>query len=107
MNMNDWLLPPLDTMDRITLGFKHVGKIDNDNITHGRKIYAQELQVSESSYPSCPAARPALVPMEAPWVDGQRYREAGATEITTRFFCYLEDVGGPWIRRHGVLLAAT
>ena len=48
---------------------------------------------------------PPLVPLEAPWVDGGRFREAGATEARTRLDLYLADPNGPWIRRHGVLIA--
>lgn len=46
-----------------------------------------------------------LVPFDAPFVDRQRYREAGASEVATRLPLYLSDPAGPWIRLHGVLLA--
>ena len=48
---------------------------------------------------------PPLVPLDSPFVDGQRYRLAGATELATRLDCYLADPAGPWRRRHGVLVA--
>lgn len=48
-----------------------------------------------------------LVPLEAPWVDGQRYREAGMVEVSSRLDLYLADPAGPWIRRYGVLLAVS
>jgi hypothetical protein len=46
-----------------------------------------------------------LVPLAMPWREGARYREAGAAEIVSRLDLYVEDPAGPWIRRHGVLLA--
>lgn len=51
--------------------------------------------------------RPKLIPLEAPWRDGCRYREAGAIEIKSRLDCYIEDSTGPWVRVHGVLTAIT
>jgi hypothetical protein len=52
-----------------------------------------------------PAIRSPLVPLESPWLDGQRYRPAGATELATRLDLFLADPAGPWIRRYGVLLS--
>ena len=46
-----------------------------------------------------------LVPLDEPFIEGQRYRLAGATELATRVDCYLADPAGPWRRRHGVLVA--
>lgn len=54
---------------------------------------------------SAPPAGGVLVPLDRPFAEGQRYREAGATEVATRLDCYLEDPAGPWVRHHGVLLA--
>jgi hypothetical protein len=48
-----------------------------------------------------------LVPLETPWIDGKRYRLAGATEARTRLDLYVADPAGPWIRRHGVLIAVN
>lgn len=56
----------------------------------------------QSSAPSAPQ----LVPLDRPFVDGQRYQEAGATECYTRLDLYIADDCGPWIRRHGVLMRA-
>ena len=55
--------------------------------------------------PSTEPNRPTLVPMDAPWTDGRRYREAGACERPGKLDLYVEDPAGPWIRRHGVLIA--
>jgi len=52
-------------------------------------------------------ARPLLIPLEPPFVDGQRYREAQSTERATRLDLFVDDASGPWIRRHGVLLAVS
>ena len=58
--------------------------------------------------PPATPPRPPLIPTEAPWQDGARYREAGAWEnAAPHFECYIADPAGPWIRRHGVLLAVT
>ena len=50
------------------------------------------------------SAKP-LVPLAAPFVSEQRYQLAGATECATRLDLYYVDSEGPWIRRHGTLLA--
>lgn len=55
--------------------------------------------------PSAPAVGSDLVPLEVPFVDDQRYRLAPATEARTRLDLYLADPAGPWIRRHGHMLA--
>ena len=49
--------------------------------------------------------RPPLVPMEAPWRDGHRYRATALFEVANRLDCYVADPNGPWIRRGGVLQA--
>ena len=45
-----------------------------------------------------------LVPLDQPFIDGQRYAEAGATELATRLDLFVAVPAGAWIRRHGVLL---
>ena len=45
-----------------------------------------------------------LVPLDLPFNEGTRYREAGATEVSTRCDLFLPDESGPWVRRYGVLL---
>lgn len=45
-----------------------------------------------------------LVPIERPFMEGCRYREAGVLEVRSRFDLYHEDPAGEWIRRHGVLI---
>lgn len=47
-----------------------------------------------------------LMPMDQPFVEGERYKEAGATEWPRRLDLYRADPAGPWVRRHGVLLKA-
>lgn len=59
------------------------------------------LALSALSAPIAP-----LVPLDQPFVDGQRYREAGALELATRLDLFVADPVGPWIRRYGVLLSA-
>jgi len=51
------------------------------------------------------SAPSALVPLETPFVEGQRYRLAGATELRTRLDLYVADAGGPWMRHFGLLVA--
>lgn len=53
---------------------------------------------------SAPSAT-VLVPLDAAFVEGHRYRLAGATEFATRLDLFCADPGGPWVRRHGVLIA--
>jgi hypothetical protein len=65
--------------------------------------YAKGLE--RPSEASVNHAFPLLVPLVAPWTDGARYRQAQATEWPSRLDLYLEDSSGPWIRRHGVLVA--
>jgi hypothetical protein len=48
-----------------------------------------------------------LVPIHAPFIDGRHYRKATATEWPSRLDLFVEDEAGPWIRRHGVLIAIT
>jgi hypothetical protein len=75
--------------------------------TEGNKatfLHIRENPRVQPSAPSAPAGRPPLVPVEAPFRDGQRYRLAGATEVRSRLDLYLEDPTGPWVRRHGVLM---
>lgn len=51
--------------------------------------------------------RMRLVPIHAPFIDGRHYRKATATEWPSRLDLFVEDEAGPWIRRHGVLIAVT
>lgn len=57
---------------------------------------------SESSF----SAPGALVPLDTPFIEGKRYREAGATDLN-RLDLYVADESGPWIRKHGVLIACN
>lgn len=44
-----------------------------------------------------------LVPRDAPWQEGGRYRLAGETDAD-RLDLFEQDPAGEWIRRHGVLI---
>ncbi len=57
--------------------------------------------------PAIPATSAPLVPLDAPWRDGQRYNLAGATEWPGKLDLYRADPAGPWIRRHGVVIAVS
>ncbi len=67
-----------------------------DRDTHSR------IGINPGIQPSAPSA---LVPIDIPFADGMRYREAGATEIRTRLDLFVSDPAGPWVRRYGVLVA--
>lgn len=45
-----------------------------------------------------------LVPLDSPFREGQRYRWV-AVALVDRLDVYVADEVGPWIRRHGVLIA--
>jgi hypothetical protein len=75
--------------------------------THMRIREESGIQPSAPSAPPTASLRPRLVPLETPWQDGARYREAGACEIATRLDCYVADPAGPWVRRRGNLLAVN
>jgi len=49
------------------------------------------------------SAPSAHIPLDQPFVEGERYREAEATEWPTRLDLYRADPTGPWVRQHGVL----
>ena len=53
-----------------------------------------------------PATLSNLVPLDVPFVDGQRYRLAPAIEVSNRLELFVADPSGPWIRRHGVLITS-
>lgn len=48
---------------------------------------------------------PTLVPLDSPFVEGRRYRMAGATDALTRLDLYIADPAGLWVRTAGVLMA--
>ena len=62
---------------------------------------------NQPSAPSAPLDRPPLVPLEAPFVEGKRYRLAPATEWPSRLDLYVEDPNGNTVRKHGVLMAVN
>jgi hypothetical protein len=82
---------PTPTLMR--MGNVIVDQIYNDHIIVVRKVGI------------CHSAPSALVPLDKPFVEGVRYREAGATDARNRLDLYLADESGPWLRKHGVLLA--
>ncbi len=47
-----------------------------------------------------PQERPPLVPLESPWIEGARYRLAGAHEIPSRLPLFIQDDHGD-TKRHG------
>lgn len=50
------------------------------------------------------SARPLLVPLESSWIDGARYRLAGAHEIKSRLPLFIQDDHGDTRRAYGVLI---
>jgi hypothetical protein len=48
--------------------------------------------------------RAPLIPLESPWIDGARYRFAGAFEIPSRLPLFYLDPDGDTRRLHGVLV---
>ena len=45
-----------------------------------------------------------LVPMDAGWIEGARYRDAGVFEVANRLPLFVADPEGDTIRLHGTLL---
>jgi hypothetical protein len=78
----------------------------------GEIINAEGKRINEDNHTranagldlSALSAKP-LVPIEQPFIEGQRYRLAGATEVGTRLDLYHADPNGPWMRRHGIIMA--
>jgi hypothetical protein len=65
-----------------------------------------ESRSSKSGFALSALSAP-LVPLDEPFVEGQRYRLAGAVEWPSRLDLYHVDPGGPWLRRHDVLIAIS
>jgi hypothetical protein len=57
--------------------------------------------------PPASLSRGPLVPLESPWQEGSRYRSAYSDQRANGLELYFEDPRGPWLRLHGVLLAAN
>ncbi len=104
MTMKEWLQPRGDRMDMINPDFLASKKNDAKGMDGEKSAQVKRTRTSGSSHQS---HHPRLTPLDTPWVDGQRYREAGAVEITTRLDCYVEDPAGPWFRIHGILIAVS
>jgi hypothetical protein len=83
-----------------------MGRCVTEGIRHTSVCIAEDWRVQPSA-PSAPSDRPPLVPLETPWIDGQRYRPAGATEARTRLDLYVADAAGTWIRRHGTIISCS
>lgn len=77
--------------------------------THARVLEDSEIQCSAPSAP-IEAARidasacPPLVPLESAWVEGARYRLAGAHEVANRLPLFIQDPDGDTMRSHGTLV---
>ena len=72
--------------------------------SHGR--LQPQLSAAGPDKPPRPIPAPQLIPRDAPFVEGQRYRLSDETELDSRLDLYVADPSGPWIRYHGVLMAA-
>ena len=103
MSLLTWFSAQPDTLDTWLPNF-NAYETKSIEVRENRKseIYI-EKQRPESMYPMYPPTAP-LVPLDAPWKDGCRYREAGAVEIGSRLDCYFEDNEGPFVCRFGTLL---
>ena len=97
MNLSEMFMPHLRKV-------RNVEKIHSILGREEKGVSGINIGEKSGIEPSAPSA-PTLVPLNAPFVDGGRYRLAGATEARTRLDLYLADPNGPWIRRHGVLIA--
>ena len=104
MSLLTWFSEKSDTCDRCTLNFN---AYETKFIVEGREKEKSEIYIEKQSpgfmcriyHPTAP-----LVPLDAPWKDGHRYREAGAVEVGSRLDCYFEDNEGPFVCRFGALL---
>ena len=95
----------------LPLGFSlHLRKVrkvgfPTSSVAGGEKDLAVKVATDVEIPPSAPSA-PVLVPLDATFVDGCRYRQADALEATTRLDLYVQDATGPWRRTMGVLVWA-
>lgn len=71
----------------------HIGDNTNISLASGTK---PNISLSPLS--------PPLVPLDEPFIDGNRYAEAGVYSLD-RLPLYLAKTDGQWIRKHGLLLA--
>lgn len=104
MTMKEWLQPRGDKMDMINPDFLASKKNDVKGKEGEKNTLGERSKTSGSSYRS---HHPRLTPLDTPWVNGQRYREAGAVEIKSRLDCYVEDPAGPWFRMRDILIAVS
>jgi hypothetical protein len=92
-----------------SLRIVRIDKISSFNPEAKHRLEEKEVKISSSIGTKAEVALSALsaplVPLDQPFADGKRYTEAGATEVASRLECYVADPAGPWIRRHGVLIA--
>lgn len=76
---------------------------------HSLEVYYHPTQPTSERKPSVTSEndrKESLVPRDAPWVEGQRYRLAEQTDAN-RLDLFLTDPAGPWVRRYGTLLAVA
>lgn len=59
---------------------------------------------STTTHPSVPSE---LIPLDKPFEERMRYREADMCEVRNRLDLYYEDPNGPWVRLHGNILLAA
>ena len=97
MNLSEMFMPHLRKV-------RNVEKIHSILGREEKGVSGINIGEKSGIEPSAPSA-PTLVPLNAPFVDGGRYRLAGATEAKTRLDLYLADPNGPWVRLHGILMA--
>jgi hypothetical protein len=72
-----------------------------------KPLHTREKFHMEMGLVPTPSAPSELVPLDRPFQEGMRYREAGAVEVHNRLDLFVADPAGPWIRRHGVLIAVN
>lgn len=90
----------VDRQDRTTLTLNVEGKV----ITREGGVKACD-PIAIESRPCLSILSKTFVPLDQPFAEGQRYGLAGATEWPSRLDLFIADPAGPWLRRHGVLLA--
>ena len=76
-----------------------------ENVNLGNTGYDTCIPTAVKAGHALSAVSALLVPLQAPWRDGQRYAEAGASDIASRLDLFVADDSGPWVRRYGVLIS--
>lgn len=74
-------------------------------VLHTKEIRHTQPQPTEELEIQCSAcSAPRLVPLDAAWIEGKRYRLAGAHEVVSRLPLFIQDDHGDTRRAHGVLI---